>query len=239
MRAPGVGVLVDAGPDPVPLTRCLDQLGVREVPLVFLTHLHADHVTGLSAVAGKSLKQVVTSGVRTPASGVALVDSVVGSGGRLGTATPGMAWTAGGVRVVVLAVPPQGAPSEAAEGESSAENDASLLLEVTCGGVSVLMAGDAQETGQGRILGSTAVPDVDVLLVPHHGSSSQSGAFLAASRPEIALISVGRKNDYGHPTKKTLALVGGLTPNIVRTDEHGSVAVGRRPEGELVVTTQT
>ena len=70
-----------------------------------------------------------------------------------------------------------------------------------------------------------------------HGSSRQSPAFLASTRPELAVVSVGAGNDYGHPTAKTLRLVQGLGPAIARTDTDGAVAVSRA-KGRLWVTTQ-
>ena len=75
-----------------------------------------------------------------------------------------------------------------------------------------------------------------MLLVPHHGSSRQSAAFLAATTPQIALVSVGEGNDYGHPTAKTLRLVRALTPTILRTDQHGSIALARSTAGWSVTT---
>lgn len=234
---PGQAVLVDAGPDPTLLRRCLDQLGVSSVPLALMTHLHADHVTGLSALAGRGVRTVVTSGLRTPASGAAIVDALVATGVEHVAAEAGSSWTVGEARVEVLAADEVVGIGLAEEGESSGENDASLLLRVTAGGLTVLLAGDTEDTGQQRRMAVQDLVDVDVLLVPHHGSSRQWPSFLAATTPEVALISVGAKNDYGHPTAKTLKLVGGLTPNIVRTDQHGSVAVAR-VDGRLVVTTQ-
>ncbi len=233
----GVGVLVDAGPDPGLLRRCLDQLGIHRVPLVLLTHLHADHVAGLPALAGQGVQQVVTSGVLTPASGESLVDALVASGAGHVRAASGSSWTAGDVRVEVLDAPTNAAEADASEGESSGENDASLLLRVTVGSLVTVLAGDAETAGQEGRMGLQQYLDADVLLVPHHGSSRQFPAFLAATTPEVALISVGAKNDYGHPTKKTLALVATLTANILRTDQHGSIAIARR-DGRLEVTAQ-
>lgn len=235
--APGVGVLVDAGPDPALLRRCLDQLGIREVPLVVLTHLHADHANGLPALAGRGVRQVVTSGVLTPASGERLVEDLESTGSEHVTARTGSAWTASSVRVDVLDAPSSAAETGPGEGESSGENDASLLIRVSVDGISLLLAGDAEIMGQERRMGHQAECDIDVLLVPHHGSARQSQAFIAASSPEIALISVAAKNDYGHPAKKTLKMLGGLTPNILRTDEHGSIALAAAA-GRIAVTTQ-
>lgn len=232
----GSAVVVDAGPDPRLLDRCLASLGVRRVPLAVLTHLHADHVTGLPAVAARSPGVVLTSVVRSPPSGEAIVQR---AGGSRQVAEAGQVWTAGGVRVEILAAPTE-APSvsAASEGESSAENDASVVLKVTASGVTALLAGDTEATGQDRLLGLGSAVDVDVLLVPHHGSARQSPAFLGLTTPQVAVVSVGADNDYGHPTTRTLRLVGGLGAQGVRTDEHGAVAVARWADGRLSVTTQ-
>ena len=60
-------VVVDAGPDPVPMRRCLDQLGVTSVPVLMLTHFHADHVDGVAGVLrGRTVGQIWVSGVASP-----------------------------------------------------------------------------------------------------------------------------------------------------------------------------
>ena len=233
---PGQAVVVDGGPDPRLLTRCLDQLGVGVVPLVVVTHLHADHVTGVSALAGRGVSTVLTSAARTPASGDAVVRQLEAAGAARATAEPGASWTAGEVRVDVLASPVPEDVGAANEGESSAENDGSLLLRVSVGGVTTVLAGDAEDTGQARLLRLAPLLDADVLLVPHHGSSRQSADFLRATTPAIALVSVGEGNDYGHPTAKTLRLVRELTPTVLRTDQHGSIAVGRTGSGWAITS---
>ncbi len=232
----GEAVIVDGGPDARLLARCLDQLGIRRTPLAVVTHLHADHVTGLPALAGRGVDTVLTSPARTPASGDAVVRDLVAAGATRATAEAGSSWTAGAVRVDVLAVPALPEVGVSNEGESSAENDGSLLLRVTVDGVSVLLVGDAEDTGQERLLRLQGLLDVDVLVVPHHGSGRQSAAFLKAASPEIALISVGERNDYGHPAAKTLRTVRELTPTIVRTDQRGAIALARGPGGWSIVT---
>lgn len=237
----GAAVVVDAGPEPRALERCLAPLGVARVPLVALTHLHADHVQGLPALASRRPGLVLTSAVTTPASGERLVAALVSGahpqGAQRQVAQAGQRWQVGQVHLEVLAAPALVTDGIEAEGESSTENDASLVLRVTTGDVAVLLAGDSEDTGQARLLALGERADVDVLLVPHHGSGRQSPEFLRTTTPEAALVSVGADNDYGHPTARTLKLVEGLGARVFRTDRLGSVAVAGAP-GRLRVTSQ-
>lgn len=234
---PGQAVVVDTGPEPALLARCLSQLGVSRVPLLVLTHLHADHVGGLDTVAGLGVEVVLTSGVRTPEAANVRVDSLLASAQRV-EAGAGTAWEVGEVRLEVLAAPAPGRERGGGEGESSVENDASLLVRAEVGGVSLLLAGDAEERGQTGHLSLGEALDANVLLVPHHGSGRHSPAFIAATRPQVALVSVGEGNDYGHPAARTLGSVSSTGAATFRTDVHGSIAVTRGGDGDLLVTTQ-
>lgn len=229
----GAGVVIDAGPQAGALTACLDQLGISRVPLVVFTHLHADHVAGATALAGRRPDVLLTGAGDSPASGAAVVTSL--GAPRRATAQAGMIWEAGDARVEVLAAPQARVGVPAAEGESSAENDASLLLRAEVGGVSVLLAGDAEEAGQAAHLALGTRLEADVLLVPHHGSSRQQHRFLEAVRASVVVISVGADNDYGHPAARTLRAVTATGALVLRTDLQGSVAVARASGGLRVV----
>lgn len=234
--ADGQAVVVDTGPEPRLLARCLSQLGITRVPMLVLTHLHADHVGGVAALAGMSVDLVVTSAVRTPAAADAQVSATL-PGARREVAQQGSAWAVGDIRLEVLAAPELGRDLAAGEGESAAENDASLLVRVESGGVSVLLAGDAEDGAQTRHLAQGSALDVDVLLVPHHGSGRHAPEFIAATSPSVAVVSVGEGNSYGHPSSKTLGSVHVTGATVFRTDERGTIAVGPGESG-LTVTTQ-
>ncbi|MCW2621573.1 MAG: comEC, partial [Frankiales bacterium] len=122
-------------------------------------------------------------------------------------------------------------------GSGSDPNNESVVLRVTVAGVVMLLAGDVEPEAQADLLASGVDLRADVLKVPHHGSAHQDPAFLAAVAPRVALTSVGRDNDYGHPAARTLSQLTGQGARSYRTDQQGAVAVVLR-SGQLSVVAQ-
>ena len=88
----------------------------------------------------------------------------------------------------------------------------------------MLFTGDAEHVIENQLLDSGI--DADVLKVGHHGAgSSSSRSFIKAVSPEVAVISVGEGNSYGHPHSDTLAILNEVGADIYRTDEQGTVVV--------------
>ncbi|GLZ11061.1 competence protein ComEC [Actinomadura sp. NBRC 104425] len=249
--APGQAVVVDTGPEPRPVDACLDRLGVRDVPLLVLTHPHADHVEGFAGVRdGRSLHTVLT----TPLGTAEEVLAALGPATRTRCAEPGDArpsparsrcwavarpavagqrWQIGELTLAVLG-PAATGPRLTRNDDGAAVNNASVVLLARRPGFSALLAGDVEPEAQRVLLG--VVPPVQVLKVPHHGSRKQEPQFLAATHAEISIISVGRDNDYGHPSTATMDMLRRLGMRIHRTDEDGDIAVVRTAAGLAVVT---
>jgi competence protein ComEC len=225
----GSAVVVDAGPDPRAVDRCLARLGVGRVALVVLSHFHADHVEGLPGVLrGRSVGAVVVSPLAEPAGEVARVERWLREAGLSArVAAPGDRWRVGGVELTVLW------PTRLLRGEGSDPNNASVTVLADLGGVRTLLGGDLEPAAQEALLGTGQVPDVDVAKVPHHGSAHQAPGWLAASRPEIALIGVGLDNDYGHPAPAVLTAYRAAGTLVGRTDLDGDLAVVVDDEGRL------
>ena len=229
---PGAGIVVDAGPDPDAVDGCLDRLDIRRVPLVVLTHFHADHVDGLDGVlGGRQVDAIETSPVQDPPSGVAEVrESASRSGVAVRAASYGVTRRYGDV-VLQVVHPALDHPVPGA-GDGSSANDASVVLLVEVRGTRLLLTGDVEPPAQAELAGALEGLDVDVLKVPHHGSAHQDRIWLGSLRPELALVSVGADNDYGHPAGPVLDSLEGAGAEVLRTDTGGDLAVVVGADGE-------
>ncbi len=224
----GHAVLVDAGPDPAAIDRCLARLGVEVLDSVVITHFHADHVDGLpGAIAGREVREVLTTPVHDPdhqwkevqtwtrARGIPMREVVAGDQ---------LAWS--GVTADVWW--PQRRLSS-----GSVPNNASVVLAVRAGPVDLLLLGDVErEAAHAVLLALRRDPvmavragEFDVVKVAHHGSGNLDEDLLAAVAAPVAVISVGEDNDYGHPSPKALQVLRRNGSAVFRTDQRGDVAV--------------
>jgi competence protein ComEC len=231
---PGAAVVVDTGPDPAPVDRCLRELGVRTVPLLILTHFHADHADGLPGVLrGRKVGAIETSVLDEPAGEAARVRrEATAAGVPELRAAAGERRRLGDVEWRVLWPPPA-----AAALPDDNPNDASVALLVRSAGLTLLLMGDLEPDAQREVLEQAPdLPRVDVLKVAHHGSSYQDPALLARVRPRVALISVGRGNPYGHPSARTVGALRALGAVVLRTDVDGPIAVTGDSPADLGTT---
>ncbi len=225
---PREAVLIDTGPDPVLLEDCLQALDVEQVPLVVLSHFHADHVGALNAVLGpRPVVEVLVSPLDGGRSQDAISELAADYGAVVSAGTPGTSWQVGEVRVDVLG--PLRLPLE------SDQNNGSLIVRISVGGVTMLATGDAELAEQQQMVPCGCLR-ADVLKVPHHGSATQVDEFLEASGASLALVSAGVDNDYGHPAPSTLATLRRLGMRVERTDLSGTITLSVR-DGEVVVST--
>jgi competence protein ComEC len=104
-------------------------------------------------------------------------------------------------------------------------NDLSCVLRISAGARSMLLTGDIERVSELELLErDRAALRSDVLLVPHHGSRSSSSAeFLAAVRPAAAVIPVGYRSRFGHPSPEVTDRLSSLGIQVLRTDIHGAV----------------
>lgn len=217
----GAAVVVDAGPDPVAADRCLHELGVSRIPLLVLTHFHLDHVGGLAGVLHqRAVGRVVSSPLAEPVSGQRLVAGLLGARRlSLEQTSAGAIYQVGPIRLDVLG------PLRSYSDTHSDPNNSSVVIRATLRGERILLPGDAEIEAQDDLLGSGADLTADILKVPHHGSAYSDPNFLRAVHAKLALITVGRNNDYGHPSPVLLGELVRLGVPARRTDLDGDIAV--------------
>ncbi|MEO8632987.1 MAG: MBL fold metallo-hydrolase, partial [Chloroflexota bacterium] len=223
----GATVLIDGGPDPA---RLMEQLGAslppwrRRIDVIILTHAHLDHGAGLIAAlqryeVGMTLEPV---GLNSGPLSDLWADAIARAHAERHAVRAGQRIKVAGAVITVLS--PEDDPRV---------DTPSLVLRIEHGRFSALFMGDATDEALADLL---LYPDglrSRVYVPPHHGADTPHAAMLVdAVRPEIALISAGAGNRYGHPTPDTLAALGGIT--TFRTDRDGTVEVTLDGSGLVV-----
>jgi competence protein ComEC len=242
LRGPEGGwVVVDAGPpaagaaaaDPAahPVARTLARRGVRRIEALVLTHPHLDHIGGAEAVLRTfAVGAIYDPGFPAPsAEYLDLLELAAAKGIPWRAARAGQRIEIGGLVIDVLA--PAG---DAVAAEDA--NVTSVVLRVAFGELEVLLTGDAYVEAERRVVGDVPAR-LEILKVGHHGSdTSTDSLLLARSSPEVALVSAGRGNRYGHPDPDILARLERAGSRVWRTDLHGTVSVVGRRDGTYTVS---
>ncbi|MGH3380224.1 MAG: ComEC/Rec2 family competence protein [Actinoallomurus sp.] len=152
-------VVVDTGPDPRPMDRCLRDLGIDTVPLLVLTHPHADHIDGIPGVLrGRSVGPIVISPDSDGEERRLLPDRPTR------TARVGDVWTIGPLTLLVLG--PRSTTQVTADDSGTTVNNASVVMLAQWPGLSVLLCGDVEIEAQ-RELVAAGIPTAQVLKIPH------------------------------------------------------------------------
>ncbi|WP_051393275.1 ComEC/Rec2 family competence protein [Glycomyces arizonensis] len=226
-------VVVDAGPDAASVDACLDGLGVDRIALLVLSHFHVDHTAGIGGVVeGREVDAILAPPPGEARYGFDMVAEHAGEVPVLAP-VPGEVFEFGATRLEVL-----WPPERLLSGTRSDPNNNSVAVRADVAGTSLLLTGDVEVEAQQRLLDEGLDLDVDVLKVPHHGSSFQVPEFLEAADPAVALVSVGTGNEYGHPDPGPLALLEESGSLVFRTDLSGSVTVTREGDAFRVTTTK-
>lgn len=229
IQAPGANVLVDEGPPEGRAAAQLRRLGVRRLQLLVLTHPQRDHIGGAVDV----LRSVRVDAVLVPGLGETSADARAAlrqardGGARVLAARRGDAYRLGRLRLRVLWPDGRLRPGED-------PNESAVILVASVGGADALLTADAEA----NVTLPLGPPPVEILKVAHHGSADDLlPELLRRVRPRVALISVGRVNDYGHPTPSTLGALERADVQVYRTDRDGRVTV-EAARGRLVVGRQ-
>jgi competence protein ComEC len=252
----GKTVLIDAG-DTTKGKAVLDALrrnNIQQLDYFIATHPHPDHIGG-SAEVFKAVKvlNVIDNGQgpsipsvssvqpvakKPPAKGPPSLTkfyddykaAITSSGAHYGTAKPGTKYDLGGGALLTVLAPSE--PFFTKEQMKSGGNEPnanSIVVRLDYGSFSMLLTGDAEEQTEHRLLTKDLNLEARVLKIGHHGSKyASSEDFLKRVKPEIAIVSCGAWNRYGHPSQTVLDRLKAANVKLYRTDLHGEITLTTR-----------
>ena len=194
------------------VVKYLNDLGIKKIDYLVGTHPHEDHIGGLDNVI-KSFDIgtiYMPNVVATTKTFEEVIDAISAKKLKVTSPKTGDKFTVGNAECEVMSI----------RNDKDDYNNCSIVIKMDFNNVSYLFTGDAEES----VESSRKWPHIDVLKVGHHGSNtSSSKKFLEQIKPEVALISVGQGNTYGHPTQATLKRLSNIGAKIYRTDENGTI----------------
>lgn len=228
----GCAVLVDCGGDGSgnagdTAADYFAAMGVTELDLLVLTHFDADHFNGTAQLfARMDINEVAIPDVEAGYGRMEELLALAEAEGAIVTyVTERLDLSMGSASLTLY--PPLG---------SGTSNEEGLFVLASAGEFDALITGDADSFVEKMLLKYYNIPDIELLLVGHHGSAGSTGdALLDTLRPELAIISVGQ-NSYGHPADRVLSALSRRNIEIYRTDTMGSVTIKVRSDGYAAQT---
>lgn len=207
----GAFALIDGGPDQSVLVDKLSDYGVRSLELMVLTHVHADHASGLAGVVGRIAVEEawVDTDPHSTSSSTELLRALAAYGIPMEAPNPGTRRRLGDLELIV----------EGPERRYASPNDQSIVVTVRGPARSMLLAGDIEIHAQADLSHLRA----DVLKVPHQGAGTSDAGWLRSVGSDVAVISVG-PNQFGHPVEWVVEVLEEANA-VLRTDQEGDVVV--------------
>ena len=209
-------VLIDGGneADGSTVVNYLKNEGVDDIELLIATHPHEDHIGGLPSVLDAfEVEEIIDSGKTADSKIYKEYAADAKAEGAVWQQDNHQTFTFGNIVLKILT------------GHETWEdvNDYSVVCRLINGNVNFLFTGDAGGPAEAALSGDL---QSQILKVGHHGSrTSTSSTFLSKVNPEVAVISVGADNSYGHPTPETLQRLSGAGAKVYRTDLDGNIVV--------------
>ena len=188
---------------------------IDELDIVVATHVHDDHIGGLSGALNYAAADIILSPA-TDYDSDAFKDIVKYAGDtQITTPESGDKYSLGDAEITIFSV-----------NNNGNVNDTSIVLKIEHSDKSFLFMGDAEESAETELLNSDFDLSADVIKIGHHGSNtSTSEKFLKAVDPDYAIISVGKDNSFNFPTSDVLNRLNDSGVEIYRTDLNGDITL--------------
>jgi competence protein ComEC len=222
-------ILIDGGPSSAVLSKLSQNMPFwdRALDLVILSHPESDHMQGLLEVLKRyKADYILWTGVKKTApeydAWLSVLEKQKKMGAQIIIASANQKITAGNLEIDTLY------PLKSLEGQElkASANYTCVVSKLIYGNTDFLFTGDISFDAEKELVGNGTSLVSDVLKIAHHGSKySTSEGFLGAVSPEIAVISVGKDNTYGHPTPEVLSRLDNMGVQTLRTDQNGDITI--------------
>jgi competence protein ComEC len=203
----------------------LHAAGVQQLDLVVATHPHADHIGGMSRVLDAfPVKLFLDSGQSySTKTYTNMLKKIRQKNIQFLAAHAGQEFELdAGIKLHVLS------PIKPfiTDSQGSVHNANSIVIRLVYGSFSMLFTGDSEQETERRLVAENTDLSANILKVAHHGSKySTTIAFLKVVQPEVAVISCGSDNEYGHPAQRTLDRIKPIVRALHRTDLEGTITI--------------
>ena len=224
-------MLIDAGTNNMGKTvvKYLQDLNIFKIDYLVGTHPHEDHIGGLDDVINNfEIGTIYMPKVQTNTKTFEdVLDAISNKNLKITSPEVGFKFNVGNAQCEIMSI------GRGTAEEKSNLNLSSIVIRMTYGEQSFLFTGDAEKQNEE----ARQWPQTTVLKVGHHGSdTSSSQEFLNEVKPQIAIISVGKGNTYGHPKQTTIDQLQKINARIYRTDESGTITITCDGKNNIVTT---